>query len=132
MLMQLYQDTLEAPLLVLVSAHCQQYSSQLLAQDDYSTYLLQVICHRYNMCTCIVCQAKAKLDDMIQQFSETGMLHFSTKSKLVAVCEERLIKDHLSYLHSAINVMVHNEISSGWYNLVGGAAAHSLYCYRPQ
>ena len=42
-LMQLYQDTLETPLLLLVSSHCQQYSAQLLAQDDYSAYLLQVM-----------------------------------------------------------------------------------------
>lgn len=52
-LMQLYQDTLEAPLLLLVSSHCQQYSSQLLAQDDYSAYLLQVMFRNKLTLVCI-------------------------------------------------------------------------------
>lgn len=75
-------------------------------------------------------QAGAKLDEMIKQFSDSGILHCSTQSKLTAVCEERLIKDHLGYLHSAINAIVNNETSSGQYGLVGGAAPHSMYCNR--
>ena len=67
---------------------------------------------------------------MVQQFADSGILHCSTTSKLAAVCEERLVKDHLGYLHSAVNVIVQNETISGWCRLVGGAAAQCMHCYR--
>ena len=67
----------------------------------------------------IVSQAGDKLDVMMKQFANSGMLHCSTESKLATVCEDRLIKDHLGYLQSAINVIVQNEVTSGW-SLVGG------------
>ena len=68
---------------------------------------------------------------MIKQFTDSPVLHCSTQSKLAVVCEERLIKDHLGYLHSAINNIIQNEISSGGCALVGGAAHHCMYCCRP-
>ena len=72
-------------------------------------------------------QAGAKLDEMIKQFAASGILHGSTDSKLATVCEDRLIKDHLGYLHSAINVIVQNEITSGTFDLVGGWGYSSLH-----
>ena len=60
---------------------------------------------------------------MIQQFS---ILHCSTQNKMSAVCKERLIKDHLGYLHSAVNVIVQNEISSGGYGFMGGASTNLI------
>ena len=57
---------------------------------------------------------------MIKQFSDSGILHSSTQSKLATVCEERLIKDHLDYLHSAVTVIVQNEISTGGCGLIEG------------
>lgn len=65
-------------------------------------------------------QAGAKLDEMMKQFATSGILHSSTESKLATVCEDWLIKDHLGYLHSAITVIVQNELTSGWSQLVGG------------
>ena len=56
----------------------------------------------------------------MKQFATGGILHSSTESKLATVCEDRLIRDHLGYLHSAINIIVQNEITSGWSDLVGG------------
>ena len=69
---------------------------------------------------------------MTQQFADSGVLHCSTVNKLAAVCEERLIKDHLGYLHSAVNVIVQNETNSGWCSLVGGAETECMHCYRSQ
>ena len=60
------------------------------------------------------------MDEMIKQFARTGILHYSTESKLASVCEERLIKDHLGYLYSAIDIIVQKEISNGWFDLAGG------------
>lgn len=63
---------------------------------------------------------------MIQQFSDSGILHHSTEDKLAAVCEERLIKDHLGYLHSAINSIVQHEISAGWCDLEDEALVYYM------
>ena len=85
------------------------------------------VCICVCVCVCVVnispglhCQAGVKVDEMIKQFSSSGILHYSTESKLASVCEERLIKDHLGYLYSAIDVIIQKEISDGWFNLVGG------------
>lgn len=48
---------------------------------------------------------------MIKKYSH--VLHLSTRTKLAAVCEQQLVIDQLEYLHSGINNIVCNEISSG-------------------
>ena len=72
------------------------------------------------MCVSASDQAGAKLDEMMKQLTTSRILHCSTEIKLATVCEERLIKDHLGYLHSAINKIVQNEVTSGWSDLLGG------------
>ncbi|XP_065896502.1 cullin-2-like isoform X2 [Dysidea avara] len=98
--LQLYQDNMEVPLLHLISAHCQQYAANLLAQDNYSSYLLK---------------AAIKLNEMTERYNH--VFHSSTRTKLAAMCEQRLVADQLEYLHSGINNIVCNEMSSDLTNL---------------
>lgn len=98
--MELYESIFEKRLLAATGEYYRKEASKLLQECDCSMYMEKVI---------------QKLDN--ENLRCCKFLHPSSYGKVMRECQERMVADHLQFLHSECKMMVHQEKRNDLRNL---------------
>lgn len=89
---ELYEKIFETPFLAATGDHYRLEASKLLQESDCSVYMEKVI---------------QRLDD--ENLRSRKYLHPSSYAKVTQECEQRMVADHLQFLHGECKLMVQQE-----------------------